>query len=255
MIFYFTATGNSLYVAKLFSKNPISIPQAIHEKELNFSAPKIGIICPVIGHELPPIVQDFLKAATFETNYFYMILTYGHHHGGASELAYKFCQTCGITPQYINVLLMADNWLPDFDMDEQRKIDKKVDAQIVAIYQDIKAEKKAISPVTDEDRAEHRRYAVSMSNLPEGAWENMIYIPDICEGCGTCVKVCPTGSLCIKNGKAVHSSENCQTCFACVHACPQKGIGLNLPEKNPNARYRNEHIELEEIIAANCQQN
>lgn len=41
--------------------------------------------------------------------------------------------------------------------------------------------------------------------------------------------------------------------LACVHACPKKAIGLNIPEKNSNARYRIEHISLQKIIAANEQ--
>lgn len=40
---------------------------------------------------------------------------------------------------------------------------------------------------------------------------------------------------------------------ACAHACPQKAIALTVPEKNPNARYRNEHVSLQEIIRANHQ--
>ena len=34
MVFYFTGTGNSLYVAKQLEEKRISIPQAIHEEEL-----------------------------------------------------------------------------------------------------------------------------------------------------------------------------------------------------------------------------
>ncbi len=35
-------------------------------------------------------------------------------------------------------------------------------------------------------------------------------------------------------------------------ACPQKAIQLTVPEADPDARYRNEHITLQEIIEANC---
>lgn len=38
-----------------------------------------------------------------------------------------------------------------------------------------------------------------------------------------------------------------------VKAFLQKAIQLAMPEKNPNARYRNEHITLQEIINANSQ--
>jgi hypothetical protein len=33
MVFYFTGTGNSLYVAKQLEKFPVSIPQAIHDAD------------------------------------------------------------------------------------------------------------------------------------------------------------------------------------------------------------------------------
>lgn len=85
------------------------------------------------------------------------------------------------------------------------------------------------------------------------AGQHLIFIKDNCIGCGICEKVCPSGSIRIKNGKAVHAPGNCQTCLACAHACPQKAIGLTIPEVNPDARYRNEHISLQDIIEANDQ--
>lgn len=36
MIFYFSATGNSLYVAKSLDENALSIPQALRANSLNF---------------------------------------------------------------------------------------------------------------------------------------------------------------------------------------------------------------------------
>ena len=87
MLFYFTGTGNSLYAAKQIEAHPVSIPQIIHLDALEFTAGQIGIVAPVYGHEVPPMVKDFLKRGVFHTDYFYMILTYGNRHGGAAELA------------------------------------------------------------------------------------------------------------------------------------------------------------------------
>lgn len=53
------------------------------------------------------------------------------------------------------------------------------------------------------------------------------------------------------DGRAVHTPGRCQTCLACAHACPQKAIALTVTEKNPQARYRNEHVTLQEIMQAN----
>lgn len=253
MVFYFTGTGNSLYIAKQIENDPISIPQAIHRENQEYSADSIGIVAPIYGHEVPSMVKEFLKNAVFRTEYFYMVLTYGNRHGGAAELAKKLCDECGISVHYINVIIMADNWLPSFDMNEQKKLDKHIEENMRAILADLTARRNRIAEVTDTDRAAHRQFLDRMSQMPADAYQHLLWVTEACVGCGICEKVCPSASVRVTDGKAVHIPGNCQTCLACAHACPQKAIRLMIPEVNPEARYRNEHISLQEIIEANCQ--
>lgn len=138
-------------------------------------------------------------------------------------------------------------------MNEQKSIDKKVEEHLAAIREDIYTRKNMIAEVTNTDRAAHQQFLDRMKQMPPDAWQHLIRVTDGCVGCGICEKVCLSASIRVINGKATHISGNCQTCFACVHACPQKAIGLTVPEKNPNARYRNEHISLNEIIESNHQ--
>ena len=251
MVFYFTGTGNSLFIAKQLEENPESIPQMMRLGRREFAAESIGIVAPVYGHEIPAMVKEFLRKGHFHTDYFYILLTYGNRHGGAAELAKQFCEECGIRVDYINVILMADNWLPAFDMNEQKKEDKQVEKQMEAILGDLREEKKETARVTETDRAAHQQFLERMSQMPADAWQHLIRISDGCVGCGICEQVCPSGSIRVIDGRARHLPGNCQTCLACVHACPQKAIGLTVPEKNPQARYRNAHISLQEIIRAN----
>lgn len=102
MIFYFTGTGNSLYAAKQLDSDCRSIPRLLRSgRPLDFSAERIGIAAPIYGHELPGMVKDFLKTARFDTNYFFLILTYGNRHANAVELARQFCDGCGLRVDYI----------------------------------------------------------------------------------------------------------------------------------------------------------
>ena len=165
----------------------------------------------------------------------------------------KFCDDCGIHVDYMNVIQMVDNWLPGFDMDEQKKIDKNVEQQLHNIIADLNVKKSMISPVTENNRAAHQQFLERMNQTVPGLWQHLFRITDNCIGCGICQKVCPSASIRLMERKAVYFSGNCQTCLACVHACPQKAIALTVPEKNPQARYRNGHISLQEIIRANCQ--
>lgn len=255
MIFYFTGTGNSLYVAKEMGDQLLSIPQVIGNTNQDYADERIGIVCPVYGHEVPTMVKEFVKKAQFHTDYFYMILTYGRIHGGARELAERMLEEAGKKANYINVIVMVDNFLPGFDMNEQRAIDgeKQVDIHIQEIKQDIENKKEWFSPVSQDDRDWHQSYLERTSKMPAGAFSQIYRITEDCIGCGICTKVCPRGCFSVESQKAVWNPDGCELCMSCTHNCPEMAIKLNMPEKNPEARYRNEHISLQEIIESNNQ--
>ena len=54
MVFYFTATGNSLYVAKQLDEERLSIPQEMNRENRHYKAERIGIVCPLFEFEIPP---------------------------------------------------------------------------------------------------------------------------------------------------------------------------------------------------------
>lgn len=253
MIFYFTATGNCLYVARQFEKEPISIPQVIHQEDLTFQDESIGIVWPIYAGEPPKMVLEFLKRATFQTDYLYMILTYGKNDSDAPEFAAKLCQSLGKHVDYIHTILMVDNYLPSFDMNKEKAIDKKVDEQIQVALADVKARKKDIPQASQESRDFHARAAQIFSHQPELINGQQITVTDQCIGCGICTQVCPIANFYIENKKAKRHSEVCEFCLACAHHCPQKAIMTRISDKNPKARYRNEHITLQDIIQSNQQ--
>jgi ferredoxin len=253
MLFYFTATGNSLYVAKKIDKNPISIPQALRHCNHDLTDKTIGIVCPIFAGEPPRIVVDFMRKATFKTDYFYIIMTYGNDHTDAAEWTERIGNDFGIKIDYINTVKMVDNFLPVFDMNEQMAMDKKVDEQISVILEELAERKCKILESTEQGRNLHARVAEMFKENPSFNNGEQLMIKDDCNGCGICSQVCPVGNFNIKSDKAERKSNTCEFCLACIQNCPNKAIGLSNPERNPNARYRHEQITLGEIIAANNQ--
>ena len=255
MIFFFTGTGNSLYAAKQLDTELISIPQVIHKAGQMFEADRIGIVCPVYGHEMPGMAKDFLRKAEFRAEYFYLVLTYGNIHGGAAELADQELRSAGKKADYINTLKMTDNFLPGFDMEEQLAIDpeKKADEHIARIKADIDSRRKWIQPATETDKERHSQLLARQGGNPAGLRGHVYRVTDDCIGCGICTRVCPAGCIYLEKQRAVHTAKNCQMCMACIHHCPKNATRLTIPEKNPKARYHNGHIRLTEIVQANDQ--
>ncbi len=48
----------------------------------------------------------------------------------------------------------------------------------------------------------------------------------LCNGCGACVEVCPTGALYLVEGKAMVEQKLCRDCESCIAACPTEAISL-----------------------------
>ena len=104
MVFYFTGTGNCLYIAKQLEAQPVSIPQVIHQENLHFCDKSIGIVAPVYGHEVPGMVKEFLHKATFDTDY--------NRLGGGAELAAQMENL----DSYDIIFLGYPNWNADLPM-------------------------------------------------------------------------------------------------------------------------------------------
>ncbi len=254
MVFYYTSTGNSLYIARQFSDAPVSIPQEMKKDTLHYKDEVIGIVCPDYTGELPQIVRRFIEKASFEAKYVFLLVTYGHRATVSAEWGTAFCARHGLKIDYAENVLMVDNFLPAFDMKAEMAIDKQIPAQLARLRADINARVTGIAQCSDEERAFYQSVVERNRNMPQILPSMMLEIKsEVCNGCGICTRVCPVGSLAVANGKAVRTSDTCEMCLGCVQHCPQKAVGLRFPERNPDARYRHPEITLNDIIQANCQ--
>lgn len=249
-ILYFTSTGNCLYVAKKIGGKLCSIPQAIKTGIYTFEDDTIGIVFPVYGLCVPPYVTEFISKAHLKTNYLFAIITYGFYDGGATNHLLETAQKNNLHFSYINKLKMVENYLPGFEMKKeiQKEPKRQIDEHLQQIISDVKARKESIHRDSWFDSLMTNIHLKNYGyKIGEGEAKKY-HIAANCKGCGTCVKVCPTGNIHLDGKKPVFG-EKCLSCLACTQNCPQNAIRMD-GEKS-TARFRNKNITLQEIIKSN----
>jgi ferredoxin len=134
----------------------------------------------------------------------------------------KNAEKRGFRFDYLNGLLMVDNFLPIFETDAQiAKLPKK------------KTEEMTAKIVADIQNREHKGATASLSARAVAAMlagkktdknAQGYIVNDRCAKCGICAKVCPANNV-VVTGR-VNFSDRCEGCLACVHLCPQNAIHL-----------------------------
>lgn len=268
VVLYFTGTGNCLYVARQLAGKEgeiLSIPQLMRKKQFEIEADEIGLVYPIYGHMPPYMVREFIKKAQLKAEYKFAVLTYGMRKCNAVEIWDGISRKAGNVFDYIGTIVMVDNWLPNFDMNEQMKIDKHIPENLAKITSDLSNRRRWHEPVTQEEREQHEGF-MNLSGLdPEVGFlmkaDRSFRVTDDCIHCGICTYVCPRGNYQL-TGQGVKMQGDCEFCFACIQNCPQRAIQFKKnedgtwpdgSEKNPNARYRNENVSLMELKLANNQ--
>ena len=254
-VFYFSATGNCLAVAKAISSKfkgeMISIPQIIDRDDQRYKDDVIGVVFPTYGCTVPEYVQRFLKKAKLDAEYIFAVGTYGMGKGKTMEIAQQIAKESGYRFDYVNQILMLDNCQPQFDIAKEKvKLPtKKVDEQIAHLIADIQVKKKATAKSSFGDKAS-TWLCETVFNIERPDYAQKNYSVDKnCNKCRTCAKVCPVSN--IKVTDHVEFSAHCVCCQACIHACPKHAIHFK-GERNTE-RWRNQDVSLAELITANNQ--
>lgn len=257
LILYFSATGNSLYVSKQLGENLYSIPKSIKEENFIFSDDKIGIVFPIYELGIPKYIEEFLDKVKFKSNYIFAIMTYGMMSGSASTQLQQIAKRNNINFSYINEVLMVDNYLPVYYMEDQIKNEPKkdIDKQINKIKKDIDSNViyhkkntfiiKSLCYIAKKTRFPKRDKKMGVYKT---SFDKAFQIESTCVGCGICSRVCPVDNIQIKEFKPQFQGK-CIGCLACTHNCPQNSIRVN--EEKSTVRFRNQHVSLKEIINSN----
>lgn len=239
MIYYFSGTGNSCYVARRLAERLGESLAFIPETDpdlSSFSGKSLGFVFPVYAWGVPPVVDSFISRL-FETAdatkqdikglSIWIVCTCGDEVALTPEMVSKTLACCKKKLDGAWSVQMPNNYvlLPGFDVDSKEVERGKLEAAPARI--DTIADKIAKNEMEFDvvrgskafikSRLIHplfRRWGIAPSK-----WR---WTPE-CVGCEKCAAVCPMQNIIMLNGHP-HWGDNCVSCLACYHICPTHGV-------------------------------
>ncbi|MFH0858317.1 MAG: EFR1 family ferrodoxin [Candidatus Omnitrophota bacterium] len=232
IIYYFSATGNSLKVARDLAQElngavVYPVTKALKENQ-DESYNALGIVFPVYMFGLPLIIVDFLKYIKVRPGaYFFSVATLGGLPGRAHSLAKKILCKRDIKLAAGFSVLMPGNYTPLYGAipnEQQEKMFTNEKNKIKNIAEYVRLQKR----VTIEEKPflinlllYKLLYWAGSRTIPDS--DKGFWINDACTKCGLCEKVCPVANIRLKEGRP-EWLHNCQHCMACLQWCPVEAV-------------------------------
>lgn len=252
-IFYFTATGNSLHVARQIADGIggaelIAIPEAM-EKHIGTDAPMIGLIFPVFGWGMPRMVTDFVKDLKLnKEQYVFAVATCGGTPSATLPSLQKMLRKNGVDldagfavkegqagpANAIIKLVRGVNWRKARPGTERL-------SEIIEVIKNKQKHKPESSTLP----------ADFLGGLFHGGFVNMaktadknLQVDEKCNLCQTCVRVCPRSNITILNNQPTRHND-CEACGACYQWCPKQAIHN---QSGDGQHYHHPEVKLADVL-------
>lgn len=253
-VFYFTATGNGLAIAKAIGGEAISIPQALKAGTTRYKDDVIGIITPTYAGNPARIVVEFLKRVDLDADYRFAVASYGGVMGNPIKPLASAAAAKGWSFDYTASVKMVDNFLPLFDVaaEREKKDQAAIGEALASIAADVAARKRSAAHVGVGNALYGAVGGLAYNKVagPKVARESFS-VSDACISCGVCARFCPAGNITVEEGQHPAFGDACLGCYGCAHICPHNAIHAK-GEKSA-ARWRNPDVTAKELLDANAQ--
>lgn len=232
MIFCFSGTGNSRYIAGRIAE---AIRDEITDlnikiKENDSSPVRTGrdviIVAPTYAWRIPRIVSDWLsKTELIGAQRIWFVMDCGSETGNAAKYNRRLAQEKQLLYMGTAQIVMPENYIAMFNApqpEEARQIvaraEPDIDRAIAAIR-----EERAFPPT--RCKLYDRFMSGPVNPIFYGCFvkDRAFTVSDACIGCGQCARLCPTNNITLRGGKPVWGGD-CTHCMACICRCPAEAI-------------------------------
>jgi ferredoxin len=253
-IFYYTGTGNSLWVARtlvemLGDAQLVSISKWMKDKNPIFS-PNIGVVFPVHMWGVPsPIIKFISEIKTLSPQYIFAVAVDADQAANTLVQLKNIFKKNGMNLNCGYEIKLPTNYIPWGGAEPREKQEAKFDLakrKFPGIISTIK--NKETRPVDKGSLWERGLftliYKFSYAQIPK--MDGKFWVDGKCNQCGICSKVCQAENIVLVEGKPTWN-HRCEQCLACIQWCPQKAIQYGT-KTQAYARYHHPEIQLKDML-------
>lgn len=252
-IFYFSATGNSLQIARNIAEeleNCViqSMSAYIPNKPVGGLGESIGFIFPVYFNGLPRLVKCFVEKLAITSNtYCFAIADSGGTRSNSLGMINDILIPKGVRLSFADEIKMPGNYIISHNSPRPAEVERLITDASIRTKRIARAIfNREIQPV--KQKAKLWSKAINHTFLYKNAHklDDKFTVTNKCAGCGLCAKVCPVNNIKIENQRPCWH-HICEQCLACIHWCPCEAIeyGRNTIGRT---RYRNPNVKAEDIV-------
>lgn len=230
MVFYFSGTGNSRYVARRIAEISgdavVSINQKLKREDfsaVNSDRPLV-FVGPVYAGRLPRVMEEYIRKVRFHGGkWAYFVGTCAQTPWVTAEYVEKLCREKNFTLLGFNSVVMPQGYVAGGGTQPKEANDrilKEAEPKIVEIAETIRDQK--VLPKEQPGKAIMSKvlnpimYAMMIS-------AKGFATTDKCTGCGKCEARCPLNNIKLVDERPVWG-KNCTHCMACIAGCPAEAI-------------------------------
>lgn len=231
-IYYFSATGNSLTVAKdlvkgLDDAELISISKVFKMPDAT-AYDAIGFVYPVYMFGLPLIIAQFLKTVKINPSaYIFSVTTSAGLKGRAHSLVKNILKKRGLNLACGFSVIMPGNYIPLYGAFSKERQDKMFAQQKIKTQKILDSLRQKKRLIMEEKpflfnfllyKIFYKYGSAQIALSAKGFW-----ITEACTKCGLCVRICPVGNITMQN-ELPFWLRHCQHCMGCLQWCPVEAI-------------------------------
>lgn len=253
IIYYFSATGNSLTIArkiaeKLGDCTVQSMALEPPDEPVGGPETSIGFVFPVYYIGLPRIVKSFIQKLNIKKGtYCFGFINYGGNKAGTLGMLEDILKEKGVDLSYASGVKMPGNYIVMYsaaDPDAAQNLIKDATEKATEAADEIA--RRRLLPAKRNGKLLSK--IANQSYLYKGIaqWDEKFKANDKCNGCGLCARVCPVSNIKLEDRHPLWQ-HHCERCLACIQWCPQEAIEYG-KKTIGRRRYHNPTIDVEDII-------